>query len=387
MNKHKKIAIYISENKFIGGAHQYTENLIIALSKLPKNKFKLFAIFQDEAHNFKLNKRFKKIYIKENNLQKILSVIYSRVDKSCFRNKKFNNYFYNKIKKINKLHLDLIIFPTQDRESFLVQSKALVSIHDLMHRYEKKFKEYQNGEFERRERKYRLICKCANNILADSYLGKKHILDSYSIEKNKIHILPYVPQSFSNCSKEKNNLPIPKNFFFYPAQFWEHKNHANLIKAFKIFIEKYPKYNMKLILAGSKKNNYNKTVELIHDLKLEKEVLILGYINKNLLKSLYKSAKSLIFVSFCGPTNIPPLEAISLGCPIICADVYGMKKQLGKTSLYVNPNNPNDISKKMFKILDKKVLKKLFSYYKKSKKINNQNIFNKNLFKIIKEIS
>ena len=72
MNKHKKIAIYISENKFIGGAHQYTENLIIALSKLPKNKFKLFAIFQDGAHNFKLNKRFKKIYIKENNLQKVL---------------------------------------------------------------------------------------------------------------------------------------------------------------------------------------------------------------------------------------------------------------------------------------------------------------------------
>ena len=144
---------------------------------------------------------------------------------------------------------------------------------------------------------------------------------------------------------------------------------------------------MKLILAGGKKNNYQKTFEMIHDLKLEKEVLILGYINKNLLKSLYKSAKSLIFISFCGPTNIPPLEAISLGCPIICADVYGMKKQLGKTSLYVNPNNPRDIAKKMFKILDKKVLKKLFSYYKNTKKIYNQNIFNKNLSKIIKEIS
>jgi len=41
----------------------------------------------------------------------------------------------------------------------------------------------------------------------------------------------------------------------------------------------------------------------------------------------------------------------------------------------------------MFKILDKKVLKKLFSYYKNTKKNNNQNIFNKNLSKIIKEIS
>ena len=44
--------------------------------------------------------------------------------------------------------------------------------------------------------------------------------------------------------------------------------------------------------------------------------------------SFYKNASLTSFVSYCGPTNIPPLEAMYTGCPLVCSNVYGMKDQI-----------------------------------------------------------
>ena len=54
------------------------------------------------------------------------------------------------------------------------------------------------------------------------------------------------------------------------------------------------------------------------------------------------------YVSFCGPTNIPPLEAMSIGCPLICSNAYGMPSQIGKAGLLVNPSSHKDIASKIF---------------------------------------
>ena len=47
--------------------------------------------------------------------------------------------------------------------------------------------------------------------------------------------------------------------------------------------------------------------------------------------------------TFYGPTNIPPLEAMALGCPVAVSNIYAMPDQIGKAGLVFNPNSINDI--------------------------------------------
>jgi glycosyltransferase involved in cell wall biosynthesis len=52
----------------------------------------------------------------------------------------------------------------------------------------------------------------------------------------------------------------------------------------------------------------------------------------------------LAYVSFCGPENLPPLEAFALGCPVVAAEVAGAQEQLGDAALLVDPKKPDQIA-------------------------------------------
>ncbi|MFM6311138.1 MAG: glycosyltransferase, partial [Dolichospermum sp.] len=62
------------------------------------------------------------------------------------------------------------------------------------------------------------------------------------------------------------------------------------------------------------------------------------------MASLYINAFALTFMSFFGPDNLPPLEAMALGCPVIASKVSGSEEQLGNNALLVNPKEPQEIA-------------------------------------------
>ena len=52
--------------------------------------------------------------------------------------------------------------------------------------------------------------------------------------------------------------------------------------------------------------------------------------------------------TYFGPTNIPPLEALSLSVPIIYSDIPGAKEQLGKAAIYINLEKIDELSDAIF---------------------------------------
>ena len=42
----------------------------------------------------------------------------------------------------------------------------------------------------------------------------------------------------------------------------------------------------------------------------------------------------MVFPSIVGPNNYPPIEAASLGCPVILSDLPGHREQMGNAALY-----------------------------------------------------
>ena len=352
-----KLGVYLESTPQGGGTYQYNLSILDSLSSYDSSLYIVTVFYLDRGWEKILHNNFKKVHVSNPLFFRGLGKLYKFLDKSKNGLRRSSMIFNPIVSTINKSDCDLIIFPSQDALSYQVNKKSLSSIHDLMHRYEPEFQEYKNGEYERREKHYSLMCKFSDGILVDSEIGKNHVIESYNLSSSRIFVLPFVPPTYLLNSKmvnvkEKYNLP--ERYLFYPAQFWEHKNHLNLIESFKILIQKG--YDINLVLVGSKKNNFNKVIDKINSYKLSNRVFVLGYVSNDEMFSLYKNALMTTFVSLLGPTNIPVMEALTIGSPLICSNVYAMPDQVGDAGLLVNPKDPEDISNKIELLLNDRML-------------------------------
>lgn len=382
------LGICLSGKPYGGGTYQYNLSIISALKSLDCKKYKIIAFIYDDAWYQRLPDNFDVIKVSNPKYLKLLNRVYRFLDRTSEGVRRFSSFLNPMVKKINLSKCSLVIYPSQDAASYQTNKKSLSTIHDLMHRYEGHFKEYQGRVKEKRDLHYSMMCKQVDGILVDSNVGKQHVIESYAIDESKIFVQSFVPPMYlkrvANIDVRKK-YKLPDQYFFYPAQFWEHKNHINLLDAVKIIKNKG--FDIHLVLAGSKENNYNQVVSKIKNLELIENISILGYVNDDEMASLYKNSIATVFVSFIGPTNIPPLEALMLGCPLICSNAYAMPEQTKGAALLVNPNNPKDIARKMLIILntEKTVAANIGKGYEVIDKYG-QDEFNKQLKKCIKKI-
>lgn len=228
---------------------------------------------------------------------------------------------------------------------------------DIGHRSTHSFPELiDDGSFERRERFYSNILPKALMIICESETGKKELMDYTKIGAHKIRVMPMFAGGvilFDVTAEESQSMlekyGLKKNhYFFYPAQFWAHKNHVGVLEAFAKYLNNDGSF--KLIFTGSDKGNLKYVKQKSIDLGIEKNVLFLGFIPIKTMTALYKNAHCLIMASHFGPTNMPPIEAMELGCPVICSDLGGHKEILGESGLYFNSYDPDSIYEAMVKI-------------------------------------
>ena len=144
---------------------------------------------------------------------------------------------------------------------------------------------------------------------------------------------------------------LSNSYILYPAQFWAHKNHVNLLKALAILQEKF-KLDLHLVLTGSDQGNLEYIINIVQDLQLKEKVHFLGFIPHDDLVALYAGAFALTYMTYFGPENLPPLEAFACGCPVIASAVAGAAEQLGEAALLVDGSRPEEIALSIKKIQD-----------------------------------
>ncbi len=383
----RNIGLYLSTEPTGGGTYQYVLSMIKALEVIDPIEFIITVFYFDSRWEVDIPKQFQRIRVNKSFFDKVRIKIYRLLDNTP-EGWRYAGHFLNTVKAINNSKCDIIICPGQDDIAYQTNKQSIATIHDLMHRYESHFDEYKHGEYERREIHYSAMARYSTIILVDSITSKQQVIESYKVEDNKVFVLPFVPPYYlTNC----NNIDViskyhlPKKYIFYPAQFWEHKNHISLFKAIEIL--KNDGLEIALVLVGSKKNNYLNSIREIKNLGLVNQVHILGYVPNDDMYSLYKHAVAMTYVSLVGPTNIPPMEALLTGCPLICSNAYAMPEQVGDAALLVDPKDPNDIAQKIKLIwLDESLRVDLIKKGYQRTKIYGQNDFNKLIVNLIERV-
>jgi glycosyltransferase involved in cell wall biosynthesis len=226
---------------------------------------------------------------------------------------------------------------------------------DLQHRLQPWFPEVSHGGvWAHRERFHAEFLRRAARVIVGTEVGREEVERFYGVPRENIRLLPHPVPRIDEGAPRPPVLEIrglEPGYLFYPAQLWPHKNHATLLLALAKLRDEGER-GPHLVLTGSDKGNGDHLREMVRSLRLEDRVHFLGFVPREQLIELYRHALSLVYPSFFGPENLPPLEAFALGCPVIAADVPGAREQLGDAAILVDPLRPEEIAAAVRRLVD-----------------------------------
>jgi glycosyltransferase involved in cell wall biosynthesis len=159
------------------------------------------------------------------------------------------------------------------------------------------------------------------------------------------------PQDLARVRTKYN---LPPRYFFYPAQFWPHKNHAQILQAIKLLADQTGE-RVPVVFCGAywtqiMAQNFKDLMALALKLGIADRIRYLGPVPDEDMPALYTLSAALVMPTFFGPTNIPPLEAWHFGRPAIVSDVRGAREQNAEASVLVDPRSPNALADAMQRV-------------------------------------
>lgn len=341
MKRKKTILLILSSEPQDGGSHPYALLIAECLVKNREKNFELKAVCQNAFWRGWCRKNgircMNQSFPKLSEAEQKFNYLFPHIAKL------YNSFLTPMGKALRHEKIDIVFFTRQLIFVPNYNVRIVMPVHDLMHRYEKRFSEVTE-DFDRREIAAKCLATYGECVLVDSRLGKKQFAESYMKKghrKPRICVLPFIA-SENMVHGEEEYLETPRRYVFYPAQFWQHKNHINLIKAIELLVADIS--DIHLVLVGSEKNNLGNMGRFISERSLDKHITIKGFVSNENMKYLYRNAVGMIMPSYFGPTNIPPLEAMALGCPVAVSNKYAMPEQIGDAGLVFDPDSPEQIA-------------------------------------------
>jgi glycosyltransferase involved in cell wall biosynthesis len=232
----------------------------------------------------------------------------------------------------------------------------VTTVWDLQHRLQPWFPEVSaNGAWRDRERMFSTVLPRAAAIVVGTERGREEVHNFYGIPRERIWVVPFPTPGLPHTDSTSDPAilaihGLSPGYVFYPAQFWAHKNHVNLLHAIRLLHAAGKP--LRLVCTGGDGGNLDHVSTTIRELGLTESVSLLGFVPAEHLPSLYRGAACLCFPSFFGPDNLPPLEAMAHGCPVVAADVPGAAEQLSDAALLFDPASPSAIAQTIRAVVD-----------------------------------
>jgi glycosyltransferase involved in cell wall biosynthesis len=251
----------------------------------------------------------------------------------------------------------------------LLKCKKVITVHDiyfLLNPYE--------TQKESRNTFNKLILSHLNNadkIIAVSNFTANELLNRFNIPKDKVeviyhgsdHIEKIKISSKTNLYQEKmqkhlknkdkafkikNNFNPESKIILFAGRIEPRKNLDVLIDGFEILL-KSKKYPLNLILAGDigwEMSGFEKKI-----MKFGDQVSITGYLSREDLNNLYRSADILVMPSKYEGFGLPVIEAMNSGLPVITANNSSLPEIGGEAAMYFETNSPESLASAIEQVL------------------------------------
>ena len=257
--------------------------------------------------------------------------------------------------ELSRTSFDIFFCPLLVLEPLRVKIPSAIMMPDVQHEFHPEFFEPQVLQW--RKLNYRPSAINADIVITPSLHSKQTIVNRYGIDPDKILVTYHdVDNEFRQPALKEPSagfraLSLPKDYFYYPANYWPHKNHSNLLEAMRILVRgKYP--HMALVLSGAPGDGEDRVRKEAAQLGLKKNVHFVGYQSRKVVTEIYRGARALVFVSKFEGFGIPILEAFHTGAPVVTSNRGSCVEVAQDAAILVDELDPDHIAEGMAQALE-----------------------------------
>lgn len=213
--------------------------------------------------------------------------------------------------------------------------KTVLTVFDMIHEL---YPEFFHAWDRTRDEKRAAVAR-ADHIVCISEHTRQDLIRLLNVPAEKTTV---VHLGFALTHRKIANLAKPhRPFILFVGARGGYKNFDRLLQAYAGRSILHESYDLVAFGGGDFSSNER---ALVRSLGLnEKQVLQLGG-DDAVLSALYQQASIFVYPSLYEGFGIPPLEAMSLDCPVICSNTSSMPEVVGNAAVQFDPHDIDSIA-------------------------------------------
>lgn len=222
------------------------------------------------------------------------------------------------------------------------KSLTVLTVYDMIH-------ELYPNLFSQKDITSKLKYKSVSNadhIITISHNTKSDLVRLFNINPNKISV---VHLGFSPLPDTCDSALVKDPYILYVGQRSRHKNFRRLVQAFKS--SSFLVNNFKLCCFGGGSFSVDEMSFIKSGLDIQNSILHFTGPD-TILSNLYKHASLFVYPSIYEGFGLPPLEALSLNCPVVASNTSSIPEVLGKSAHYFDPLSIDSISSAILDVVN-----------------------------------
>jgi glycosyltransferase involved in cell wall biosynthesis len=351
-----------------GGMEWYVRNLLHELEQLDRRHHYVLVTSPDNEHLFAPRSgRWKKIvYGGRENSPESFALLPDPEPKTHPGPRRFADWLRDPRRRrwphglndlIRRERLDLWFCPLMYMLPVDVDIPVVATIPDLQHEHFPEF--FPPHELARRALGYQYTCQRAAAVIGISEFVAGDLVARYGLDPQRTVAIPLaLDPSFvvtptiraQLIDEVRRKYGLDRDFIYYPANGWPHKNHEALVRALKVVRRKGR--DVRVVLTGCEFDVAERIRPLFDNLDEAGTVRHLGYVGRRDTIGLYGAATLMVFPSLFEGFGLPLLEAMQSDTPVICLPVASIREVGGDAVVYADPPDETGIAEAVLRVLD-----------------------------------
>ncbi len=192
------------------------------------------------------------------------------------------------------------------------------------------------------------VLKRADAIITISHSSKRDIVACCRLAEERVQVIHLgVDERFVPTEGEESAFArsLPERYVLNIGTLEARKNLPRLLEAFASARSKGLPH--KLLIGGARGWRLSNLAGIVERLRLEDDVVFLGFVDDADLPLLYSRAEFFVYPSIYEGFGMPVLEAMACGTPVITANCSSMPEVAGDAALLVDPLDVADLAARM----------------------------------------
>ena len=183
--------------------------------------------------------------------------------------------------------------------------------------------------------------------LTDSQFSAAELTRHAAVDPAKLRVVPLGAEHLRSAEPDTSILDRfslrAQPFVLAVGSQSPHKNFARFVEAAAPLAER----GYRIVVAGGTNPRiFGEATQHLH------AFTAVGYVTDRQLRALYESASCFVFPSLYEGFGLPPLEAMSLGCPVVASSVPPVREVCGDAAVYCDPYRSEDIRRAILEVLE-----------------------------------